>query len=320
MPRRETGRLPGPPGLARFGSTGQSRGPLSRLPPNAILLAQLGGVTVPTPNRLPPEPTPIRGPGSRNLTLQDVRLPVFGHQGPQPDDIVQGAISTCPAAAAMMAMAHANPAAIRSMITGYQAGTPATSTAPALPRVYNIQFRRRNARVVRVTTRFYHQAGQLIYASSPNGVIWPSLLEKAYAVFAGGNSYSGLARSQRQLSNPPDISQVMQAFVGNFGWIAHTNAQNVTQPLTGLSSAQRRNLIRELNQAGNRPTIAASLGSNVPVATNVVANHGYAVLAYSGGRVTLRNPWNNASIAGGAQFRLTLNDFQSTFQMVLWGL
>lgn len=319
MPRREIGSLPGPQGLVRFGSTGQSRGPLSRLPPNAVLLAQVGGVTVPTPNRIPSEPTPIRGPGSHNLTLQDVQLPMFGHQGPQPDDVVQGAISTCPAAAAMVAMAHANPAAIRNMITGYQAGTTGTTTAPALPRVYDVLFRRRNARVVRVTSRFYHQAGQLIYANSPNGVIWPSLLEKAYAVFAGGNSYSGLARSQRQLSNPPDVNQVMQDFVGNLGWIAHTNAQNVTQPLTGLSSAQRRNLIRELNQAGNRPTIAASLGSNVPAATNVVANHGYAVLAYSSGQVTLRNPWNNTSIAGGAQFRLSFNQFLSAFQMVLWG-
>jgi len=319
MPRREIGRLPGPQGIGGFGSTGQSRGPLSRLPPNAILLAQAGGVIVPIPNRIPTEPTPIRGPGSQNLTLQDVQLPVFGHQGPQPDDVIQGAISTCPAAAAMVAMAHANPAAIRNMIIGYQAGTVATSTAPALPRVYDVQFRRRNARVVRITTRFYHQAGQLIYARSPNQVIWPSLLEKAYAVLAGGNSYSGLARSQRQLSNPPDVSQVMQDFVGNFGWTAHTNAQNVTQPLTGLSSAQRRNLIRELNQAGNRPTIAASLGSNVPAGTNVVANHGYAVLAYNGGQVTLRNPWNDSSIAGGAQFRLSFNQFLSAFQMVLWG-
>jgi len=92
----------------------------------------------------------------------------------------------------------------------------------------------------------------------------------------------------------------------------------VTQPLSGLASAQRRDLIRALGQAGNRPTIAASLGANVPAGTNVVANHGYAILDYSSARVTLRNPWNNSGIAGGAQFRLTLNEFQSAFQMVLW--
>lgn len=313
MPRREIGRVPGPLGVNNIRTTGSSRGPLSSLPPNAVLLAQLGGI-VANPNQTPwggIEPTPIGGPGGGNLQLLDVQQPPFGHQGPQINDVVQGAISTCPAAAAMMAMAHANPAAIPSMFTNFQNGSP---------RVYSIQFRRRNARVVRVTTRFYHQGRRLIYASSPNRVIWPSLLEKAYAVFAGGNSYRGLARSQRQLGNPPDVSQVMQDFVGNFGWIAHTNSQNVTQPLSGLPSSQRRNLTRALRQAGDRPTIAASLGANVPTATNVVANHAYAVLGYSHKRVSLRNPWNNSRIAGGAQFDLTLSQFQSAFQMVLWGL
>lgn len=313
MPRRDIGRVPGPLGSSRSGSRGQSRGPLSRLPPNAVILAQVGGGVVANPNQTPwggTEPTPIGGPGGGNLQLRDVQQPIFGHQGPQPDDVIQGAIATCPAAAAMVAMAHANSAAIRNMITHLQSGSP---------RVYHIQFRRRRARGTRVTTRFYHRGGGLIYASSPNGIIWPSLLEKAYAVYAGGNSYRGLARGQRQLGNPPDVAQVMQDFVGNFSWIAHTDAQNVTQPLSGLSSVQGRNLTQALRQAGNRPTIAASLGANVPAATNVVANHAYAILGYRNARVTLRNPWNNSGIAGGAQFDLSLNQFQSAFQMVLWG-
>ena len=311
MPRREIKIVPSPLG-SRVRSGRRGGGPLSRLPPDAIILAQVGGSAIPSATANPcghPEPSPIRIPGNRNLQLRDVQEPIFGHQGPQPDDVVQGTIATCPAAAAMVAMAHADPAAIRSMIITFP---------PGPQRAYQIRFRRRNAQLVCVTTRFYQRGGQIVYAHSRNNVIWPNLLEKAYAVFAGGNSYSGLASGQRQLGNPPTVIEVMQDFVGNFHWSAHTDAQNVTQPLSGLSTAERRRLVRALQQAGDHPTIASSLGANVPAATNVVANHGYAILGFNNGEVSLRNPWNNPSRPGGAQFRLSLNQFLSAFQMVLW--
>ena len=311
MPRREVETVPSPLG-SRVRSGRRSCGSLGSLPPNAIVLAQVGGTAIPSATSNPcggTEPTSLNIPGFRNLQLRDVQHPLFRRQGPRPDDVVQGAIATCPAAAAMVAMAHADPAAIRSMITAFR---------PGPPRAFRVRFRRRNARLVCVTTRFYHRGTQIVYAHSRNNVIWPNLLEKAYAVFAGGNSYSGLASSRRQLGSPPTVTQVMQDFVGNFHWSAHTNAQNVTQPLSGLSPAERRRLVRALQRAGRRPTIAGSLGSNVPRATNVVANHSYAILGYRGGRVTLRNPWNDTSQAGGAQFHLRLNQFLSAFQIVLW--
>lgn len=289
-------------------------GPIGRLPPNTIVLAQLGNGVVPTATQATcsgSEPTAVRGPTSIRLQLQHVSDSVFGRRDPRPDDVVQGAIATCPAAAAMVALAHTDPAAIRSMIIGQ----PASSGSP---QVYHVQFLRTNARRVCVTTQFYHQAGHFQYASSNNHVIWPSLLEKAYAIYAGGNSYGGLASSQRQLGSPPDVNQVMQDFVGNYNWSAATDAQNVTLPLTNLIDTKRNELIQALRQSSNRPTIAGSLGSNVPAGTNVVANHAYAVMRYRNGQVTLRNPWNNTQIAGGAQFRLSLSEFQSAFQMVLW--
>ncbi len=292
----------------------QPRGPIGRLPPGSIVLAQAGGIVPANPNVTPwgaHEPTPIGGPGAARLQLLDVTLPVFQAQGPQVDDVVQGGISTCPAAAALVAMAHADPAAIRSLFvaSSYQAGPP---------RVYSIRFRGSGVRAVRVTTRLYHQAGSLVYASSGNNVIWPSLLEKAYAVYRGGNSYRGLAKRQRQLGSPPDVARVMQDFVGNYLWIAHTNAQNIAQPLTGLSAAKRGDLVRALRRSTRRPTIAASLGAGVPAATNVTAEHVYAVLGYGRGRVTLRNPWNISYMPAGAQFTLSLAQFQSAFLMVLW--
>ncbi|GAJ80027.1 hypothetical protein NBRGN_021_00180 [Nocardia brasiliensis NBRC 14402] len=105
--------------------------------------------------------------------------PVFGSAGPVPADATQGQAGDCYLLAPLMDIAENNPQAIRDMIVEYPDGTVAVRffTALGVPQW------------VRVTRDFYTDAnGRMIYAANDaRNPLWPALIEKAYAIWRGGD-------------------------------------------------------------------------------------------------------------------------------------
>ncbi|KAA8879705.1 hypothetical protein F3087_43900 [Nocardia colli] len=105
--------------------------------------------------------------------------PVFGAAGPVPTDAAQGRAGDCYLMATLMDIAENNPQAIRDMIVEYPDGTVAVRffTAGGVPQW------------VRVTRDFYaDEQGWVIYAAhDADHAVWPAFIEKAYAVWRGGD-------------------------------------------------------------------------------------------------------------------------------------
>jgi len=277
-------RWPGPVGL--------------RLPP-PVLLVEPGAVL-----RMAPP------------SLRAVALPLFGGQGPRPDEVVQDQVANSPLAAVLVAMAHAGPQMLLDMITEHRTAVWSRLPSDAMwrwctDRLYVVHFRRHTP--VRLSSMLYHSAdGWLVYARTPNGVGWVSFIEKAYAVLRGSNSYNGL-NDTTPLHQPPSADQVMDDLVGPHDGLdlGHDRVFFHSGQEGALTPGHLQHVVQ---QAERLPTIAVSLDTNVPVA-GIVARHDYGVLGVVGSRnmVRLYNP------SGGpdAHVVLALTDFGRAFKAVL---
>ncbi len=168
----------------------------------------------------------------------------------------------------------------------------------------------------RISGVLYHRGETVVYARMPGGPGWPSLLEKAYAVWRGRNSYNRLDLRSNQ--NAPDGGQVICDLVGRHDMLSLTENHlysNVdctrgTADSDRAARSRNRDIIAMATRARQRPTIAGSRSGQR--GHDIVADHAYAVLRMSHGRVRLRNPHGG----NGANVGLTPAEFASEFQAI----
>ena len=188
--------------------------------------------------------------------------PVFV-DGPDYNDIVQGALGDCYLLASLSALAQSDPLLIEQMVTPLGDGTFAVrfynSTTPVYLRVDG------DLPIWAPSVLAYADLG-------PNGDMWVALVEKAYAYYRyGDNSYGSL----------------------HGGWMSDvcrqvTGATTIYRYTSGLGSYLCSFLAGEL-AAGH----AVTMGSWYSASTPIVGSHAYVVqdVNVSAGTVTVYNPW-----------------------------
>jgi hypothetical protein len=260
------------------------------------------------------EPEPVFG---QPAALHAVNLPLFaGDPGvPAAEDVMQGALDNCPVAAILAALAHVSPESVGGMIARSTADVrsrrrsdPHDSFPYRTDRLYTVQFR--GGHPVQVSSFLYYTGGAIAYAHSPDDrAAWMSYIEKAYAVFRGGDSYNQLGRAT-QAGQALTTNTIMEDLAGpyDFADMEENRLYRSGSESAPLSDAVLRDM---LAQAGHKATIAASAGSGVP--ENVVPNHAYTVLGRSRNTVSLRNPQGGSD----AVVTFSFDQFKTIFRAVL---
>jgi len=191
-------------------------------------------------------------------------VPLFV-DGPQYDDIKQGAVGDCYYLAVLAGLAESDPMIVRQMITPFGDGT------------YGVRFYNNGQEVyLRVDADLpVNSAGSLVYArKGPDGELWVPLAEKAYAYFRyGQNSYASISGGW--------MTTVFRQITG--GW---TNTR-----FTGGSPVDLYNYFSSHLSQGHSVTI----GSNYNAQSPVVGSHAYVVMSvHTSGQqryVTIYNTW-----------------------------
>ena len=263
------------------------------------------------------EPEPSRQ--SRGLQLLE-STPVASPLAARVNDVVQGNLAGCPVVATLAALASSRPARLSVML-----GPPVNDDVFSKRRsdeifrywtmhYYDVNFPG-NSAAVRISGLIYHDDGDVEYAAMPGGPSWPSLIEKAYAVWRGRGSYDRL--DLRSNPNAPGGGRVMCDLVGRYDmahiagnhWYGNTSCAKGTadtdRPLNG-----RVDVTTMARRANRRPTVAASRGANT--GHGIVSNHAYAVVGYHRGSIRLRNPHGGP----GADLRVPVDQFLTEFQAV----
>jgi Ca2+-binding RTX toxin-like protein len=208
---------------------------------------------------------------SKDIDSQSLRDPTTGYavsnyanrplfvDGPQYDDIRQGALGDCYYLAVLASMSDTDPNLISQAITELGDGT------------YAVRFYRGGAEVyLRLDADMPSAYAKL----TPDGETWVMLMEKAYAFFRyGSNCYSSIEGGW------------MSTVVGEL-----TGASSQTQ-WTGGSATSLASYIGTNLAAGHSIT----LGSYSTAASPVVGGHAYMVKSIEGvgdaAYVTVYNPW-----------------------------
>jgi hypothetical protein len=195
--------------------------------------------------------------------------------GPEYSDIRQGAVGDCYFLASLASIAYTDPEIIRQMI------------APLGDGSYAVRFITGSGSecYVRVDADLPGSGGSLAYAKiTPDGELWVALVEKAFAVFRGGqNSYATIAS----------------------GWMTEPN-----QRLAGAASDSR-------STGGTPDSVAQYIQQNIQAGhavTAATATHGYGVLGaqWVGGawQVDLYDPY-------GSKYTVSMATFQQNWSALV---
>lgn len=232
--------------------------------------------------------------------VQDGKLFVDGISS---DDVVQGSIGNCFFVAALSAVAHANPDAIKNAIKDNGDNT------------YTVRFFQ-NGRSVNVTVDgdlAQSSFGSQRYGKSrTSNELWVGLMEKAYAQWKGGYDAIG---------NGGQSSDVTLAITGRASAWSSTASPAL---LNRLFDDVKR------SAAANRPMTAPThpKGTSVDYSgTGVYAWHMYTVLGAveeNGQKyIQLRNPWGRSEHGSDGKddgiFKMKLEDFGRLYQGVMQG-
>jgi len=213
--------------------------------------------------------------------------------GPQYDDIRQGALGDCYYLAVLASMSDTDPNLIRQAITDLGDGT------------YAVRYYRGGAEVY---LRLDAHMPSAYAALTPDGETWVMLMEKAYAFFRyGSNCYSSIEGGW------------MSTVVGEL-----TGASSQTQ-WTGGSATLLASTISTNLAAGHSLT----LGSYSNAASPVVGGHAYMIKSIEGvgdaAYVTVYNPWgvDGRSYDGNYNdglLRLSMAQIQACFSAIVIAL
>jgi len=255
----------------------------------------------------------INKDGSAQYSLQRFTGPLF-KDGVEMADVQQGYLGDCYVPSAFAAMAKANPAAIQNAMKDNGDGT------------YTVTFKKRDWQTgtykpveVKVDGDLYaRSSGGPVYGSSAGDTslkgmeLWFPLMEKAYAVYAGGTEgYNGIGNGG--MSN-----DLFEAILGKRGTTSSISAGNADHVFAAVKHAIDSHL----------PISAGTYGDDKEAMytnTGVYADHSYSVVGYKeeGGKqfVQLRNPWGESEPAGnGADdgvFFLPLEQFTKLYQTLM---
>ncbi len=230
-------------------------------------------------------------------------------------DVNQGNAGTCYLVAALGSIAHVNPAYLTDGVIDNGNGT------------FGIRFYLNDAPVyVTIDKSVPVSAGNTISLSgnatrSPDGELWVTLYEKAYAQFntqadinnapnwAGENSYQavegGWANPIRQLTNLSYkyYSSYYSGVPDNYksGEFVSTNPATYKQTIV---DALNNGAIGWLGSFGQ--TTDAGNGQR-----NLVSGHAFMILGYEAATDTfvIRNPWGGAGSGYNAEFKMTIGEF-----------
>jgi len=229
-------------------------------------------------------------------TYSDYSSRLLFVDGPQYNDIRQGAVGDCYFLASLASLADTDPGIIRQMIAPMGDGT------------YAVRYYRNGQPVyLRVDAELPGTATSLRYAKlTPDGELWVALAEKAYAQFRyGENSYASISGGW--------MDAVYREVTGSATTRLWPSVSNV-------ASAMASHLA-----AGHALTLASTTNPPGPI----VGLHAYMVKSVetdAGGTcVTVYNPWgfdgkSYDSNSGDGLLRLTLADFRRNFSAVVVSL
>ena len=234
----------------------------------------------------------LRDPTSSYGMSNYANRPLFV-DGPQYDDIHQGALGDCYYLAVLASMSDTDPNLIRQAITDLGDGT------------YAVRFYRGGAEVyLRLDADMPSAYAKL----TPDGETWVMLMEKAYAFFRyGSNSYSSIEGGW--------MSTVITELTG---------ASSQTQ-WTGGSAASLASCISTSLAAGHSVT----LGSYSNPVSPIVGGHAYMVKSIEGADadayVTVYNPWGVDGMSYDSNYndgllRLSMAQIQACFSAVVLAL
>jgi len=195
------------------------------------------------------------------------------------DDLRQGALGDCWWLAGMGAIADQNPEIIKQMIKQNANGT------------YTVTFG--DGEQVTVTPDLVVNSNNSPAFSNPqNGVMWPAILEKAYAEKEGSfgeieGGWPGDAMETITGDDSGDVPSMLQTEEFLSGMLENGNAIGVTTP------GDKKDSYYELESGDS-----------------LVGNHAYVVKEIKDGKVTLYNPW------GQQHATLTMDEFREKLNKV----
>jgi hypothetical protein len=221
---------------------------------------------------------------------------------PKYSEVRQGRTGNCPVVATLAALAHARPDRIIPMLTTTSASVRAQvidtgQTRPTLRALlietvlYKIRFAKGDP--VEVSGLLWTRDGELEYASSTRGALWPGIFEKAYVVAHGGNSYQTISASLTP----------HEAMTNMLGEVDEVFPAEKPGSLTTL-----------LRRVASRPTIAdtwTDLPPDLKVPAGIIGFHTYAVLNFDGSDVGVFDPRD------GAVILVPLATFKRAFESIV---
>jgi len=261
----------------------------------------ISGIDLPDPKMHAHE---LNADGTAKYKLERFTGPLFVNE-PTPGDVRQGAIGNCYFPAAMAAVAHTSPEALKQTIKQNTDGT------------YTVRFYENGNKSRPVDIKidgdlYVRSFGGPIYGSSLGGPtgkdsmeLWFPLIEKAYAQWKG---------SYDTIGNGGSAGKVMSEVLGRsqgYEWVSAGSEQRLFDRI-------KRDIERGVPMAaGTHGTDQAARYTN----TGVYANHAYSVLGVeekNGEKfVKLRNPWGQSEYGNDGKndgfFSLPLSKFTELY-------
>ncbi len=312
-------------GGARFpGPLGTSPGILGGRLPGPLRFRQVdlskGGATKAIKKLEMPPPTRIISSVIRARTVSWK----LGKKMPARGDVQQGALANCPVGAILAALAHTESGRTRidSLITEYVGASVETTLSANVMTVlssetqeggnpdYTSQVKTLHSNryfavtlgnMIEVSDTFYVKGSNdtfadMEYMDSPTEMLWPCVIEKAYAV---------KLKSYEELDDPKHtVEEFWEVLVGK-------------KPVVIRDGNMTEQKIRAAAIAASKvPTIGATRDEVPKIdntgATRVDSDHGYAVLGIQGSSIELYNPW-------GKTEKISIKDFSSNFEAIYYG-
>ena len=213
--------------------------------------------------------------------------------GPQYNDIRQGAVGDCYYLASLASLADTDPQIIGQMITSLGDGT------------YAVRYFRNGSEVyLRIDGDLpVTSSGSLVYAKTgPDNELWVPLAEKAYTYFRRGeNSYASISG----------------------GWMNYPNREITGKSSVSYSTANSTASLATYIRTQLASGYSVTLGSKYYTSNPVASSHAYMVKSIDdNGYVTVYNPWgvdgrswdNNYS---DGLLKLSIEQIQSNYSAVV---
>lgn len=144
--------------------------------------------------------------GNHTKNINEIDWPLYSKKGKEPhlNDVKQGMLLNCPLAAILAALAHTAKGRthIKKMITEFSNVTTETKytgkdgvdgkTVVQGKRYFSVKFN--SNKPIKISSVFYtdeQSSPKMIYMTPPTDVLWPCVIEKAYAKLKGGYNKLG---------------------------------------------------------------------------------------------------------------------------------